>query len=230
MRPGDIISHTEMCQAEGMMLQRGMTFRAPPHHGIILMSQRPNAPYEDALDDDNNLLYEGHDAPRLARGPDPKTIDQPRYSTAGKPTDNGKFADWTDRFKAGDGPPASFRVYEKLKDGIWSYKGMFLLKDYRLQRSGPRLVFKFLLTGTDEGDSPADPLSRTYESETRQIPTWVKQFVFKRDKGCCVQCGATDQLHFDHDLPFSKGGSSANPDNVKLLCARHNLSKGAKIL
>lgn len=219
-----------MCQAEGMMLQRGMTFRPPPHHGIILMSQRPNAPYEDALDDDNNLLYEGHDAPRAAGGPDPKSIDQPRYSSTGRPTENGKFADWTDQFKAGKSPPARFRVYEKLKDGIWSYKGMFLLKDYRLQKSGPRLVFKFLLTGTDEGATPADPLSRAYDSETRQIPTWVKQIVYKRDKGRCVDCGATDQLHFDHDLPFSKGGSSANPSNVKLLCARHNLSKGAKIL
>jgi hypothetical protein len=233
VRPGDILSHTEMCQMEGMMLQKGMTFRAPPNHGIILMSQRPNAPYEDAMDDDNNLLYEGHDAPRTSRDVDPKTVDQPRYTTLGRATENGKFADWTDRHKAGEVPRARFRVYEKLQKGIWSFKGTFLLKDYRLQRAGQRLVFKFMLTSVDEDEGTGmemDQSARIYEAETRQIPTWVKQYVFKRDKGRCVECGAEDKLHFDHDLPFSKGGASANPSNVKLLCARHNLSKGARIL
>jgi 5-methylcytosine-specific restriction endonuclease McrA len=31
-------------------------------------------------------------------------------------------------------------------------------------------------------------------------------------------------------LPFSKGGTSLNAQNVQLLCMRHNLAKGAKIL
>jgi 5-methylcytosine-specific restriction endonuclease McrA len=67
------------------------------------------------------------------------------------------------------------------------------------------------------------------EEFTRVIPSWVKQAVFKRDKGKCVLCGAKDQLHFDHDLPFSKGGTGLVPENVRILCARHNLSKGARI-
>jgi hypothetical protein len=37
-------------------------------------------------------------------------------------------------------------------------------------------------------------------------------------------------LHFDHDLPYSKGGASITEDNVQLMCARHNLQKGAKII
>jgi 5-methylcytosine-specific restriction endonuclease McrA len=40
---------------------------------------------------------------------------------------------------------------------------------------------------------------------------------------------AADELHFDHVLPFSKGGTSLKVENVQLLCARHNLSKSAKI-
>ncbi len=32
--------------------------------------------------------------------------------------------------------------------------------------------------------------------------------VWKRDKGRCVMCGSDNNLHYDHDLPFSKGGSS----------------------
>ncbi|MEJ2255136.1 MAG: HNH endonuclease [Nitrospirota bacterium] len=42
-------------------------------------------------------------------------------------------------------------------------------------------------------------------------------------------CGATDELHFDHDLPYSKGGTSITEENVRILCARHNLKKSHKI-
>lgn len=35
----------------------------------------------------------------------------------------------------------------------------------------------------------------------------------------------TDELHFDHILPFSRGGTSLTTENVQLLCARHNLQK-----
>lgn len=213
------------------MLQRGMTFRTPPDHGIILMSQRPNAPYADILDDDGHLIYEGHDMPRVGGGPDPKRINQPRYTSRGIPTENGKFADWTDRFKAGTVPAARFRVYEKVRDGIWNYRGTFLLRDYLFRPSEGRNVFKFVLEST--GDSMAGSIERLpeplHDAQTRQIPTWVKQAVYKRDKGRCVQCGASDHLHFDHDLPFSKGGSSATPQNVRILCARHNLAKSDRI-
>ncbi len=65
--------------------------------------------------------------------------------------------------------------------------------------------------------------------QTRQIPGKVKLAVFKRDKGVCTQCGAKDNLHFDHILPYSKGGTSLNEENIQLLCARHNLQKSAKI-
>ncbi|MGD9934242.1 MAG: HNH endonuclease [Dehalococcoidia bacterium] len=230
MKPGDIMTHTEMCQVEGQMLQRGMTFRPPPLHGIILMSQRPNAPYADVLDDDGNLVYEGHDETR-GTAAEPKRVDQPRYTARGRPTENGKFADWTDEFKAGKQPPARFRVYEKIRDGMWSYRGMFLLRDYRYESSGARRVFRFVLKAMDDpdGDQMTGPSESLHLAQTRQIPTWVKQFVFKRDGGKCVICGSADQIHFDHDLPFSKGGSSAMPENVRVLCARHNLSKGARI-
>jgi len=34
----------------------------------------------------------------------------------------------------------------------------------------------------------------------------------------------------DHDLPWSKGGTSITENNVQLLCARHNLEKRDRIL
>ena len=230
MNPGDIITHDQMRDFEKMMLQRGMTFRPPPAHGIILMSLRPNAPYFDAVEEDGSVVYEGHDAPLSARG-DPKSIDQTRTTPRGRLTENGKFADWADKTKRGAAAPARFHVYEKLRKGIWTFRGVFELRDYWVAHDGRRNVFKFRLAPTDTspiaGVRHADPDS--YEGRSRQIPTWIKQYVYKRDKGRCVLCGATDNLHFDHDLPFSRGGTSLRAENVQLLCARHNLTKGNKI-
>jgi 5-methylcytosine-specific restriction endonuclease McrA len=42
-------------------------------------------------------------------------------------------------------------------------------------------------------------------------------------------CGDTKNLHFDHELPFSKGGTSLSAKNVRLLCMKHNLQKSDKI-
>jgi 5-methylcytosine-specific restriction endonuclease McrA len=64
----------------------------------------------------------------------------------------------------------------------------------------------------------------------RVIPTHVKLEVWKRDGGKCVVCDSRENLHFDHDLPFSKGGSSLTAKNVQILCAKHNLEKHDKIL
>ncbi len=45
-----------------------------------------------------------------------------------------------------------------------------------------------------------------------------------------TQCGSSENLHFDHIIPFSKGGSSKTASNIQLLCAKHNLKKGAKFV
>ena len=75
----------------------------------------------------------------------------------------------------------------------------------------------------DEGMSQAAPiLIRSYKKEA-ELEVW------KRDGGRCALCGATDELHFDHIVPFSKGGTSLTVENVQLLCARHNLQKSDRI-
>ena len=48
----EIISYNEMCQREGLSLQRGMNFSSNGRPSIILMSQRSNAPYDDVILDD----------------------------------------------------------------------------------------------------------------------------------------------------------------------------------
>lgn len=226
----EILTYWEMCSRQGMALQRGMCFRAPPVHGVILMSRRRNAPYVDELSpDESALFYEGHDVPRTKDIPDTKILDQPRLDRYGKPTENGRFAAWVDEFKQGNVSPAIFRVYEKMRPGVWTDRGLYLLKDYDYRLVDERRVFKFRLEQANFDSSAPHESARTDLRVTRQIPSRIKQLVYKRDGGRCVICSATDQLHFDHDLPFAKGGTSVLPENVRILCARHNLAKSAKI-
>jgi hypothetical protein len=208
-----------------------MTFRAPPNVGVILMSPRINAPYSDALDGDGNLLYEGHDVPRSAAHPEPKRVDQPRFLPSGRPTENGKFAESVDRHLTNGAQAALFHVYEKLRDGIWTFRGAYALIGYHYLELGERHVFRFQLRPTrDRGWDRAETFAESEDyAMTRRIPTSVKQEVYKRDRGRCVICGSATELHFDHDFPFSKGGTGLTADNVRLLCARHNLSKGGRI-
>jgi hypothetical protein len=226
----EIISYIEMCQRESSSLQRGMNFDLGVSYAVILMSVHPNAPYRDRFEGDGStVIYEGHDAPRSRAMPDPKAVDQPERTPAGTLTENGKFYRAALQHKAGGAAPKPIRVYEKIRQGIWSYNGVFQLADAWREHDGQRRVFKFKLAAVESTDCATAPRG-TQRQRRRLIPTGVKMEVWKRDGGKCVVCGATDELHFDHDLPYSLGGTSVKPENVQLLCARHNLSKGAKIL
>lgn len=221
----EILGYIEMCQREHCSLQKGMNYREAPGISVMLMSRRPGAPYEDEMSEDGSeLIYEGHDAARNTSIPNPKAVDQPWTLPSGGPTDNGKFA-------RASGQGAVVRVYEKLKDGIWSDKGLFDLVAFEYKESGGRRVFKFHMRLAADQREPVQSLTAIAADRpmSRMIPGWVKQAVYKRDKGQCVICGARDQLHFDHDLPFSRGGTGLRPENVRILCARHNLEKGARI-
>jgi hypothetical protein len=218
-----------MCQREGLSLQRGMNFRAGGSYSIILMSQRPNAPYRDRIEDEGaTLIYEGHDEPRRQGQPDPKESDQPRFSTSGRLTENGKFENAVNRFKHGVAPPERVLVYEKIRDGIWSYNGLFHLVGCWTEFDGKRQVFKFKLEATID-DTFTEQSAAWDIDTTRLIPSSVKLAVWKRDNGRCVTCGATDNLHFDHIIPYSRGGTSLRAENIQLLCARHNLAKRDRI-
>ena len=229
---GHVISYLEMCQKEGTSLQRGMNFRLKGRHSVILMSVRPNSPYRDEVQDDGAvLIYEGHDEPKRNGILDTKILDQPERLAGGRLTENGKFHQAAQQFKSGKKGPDIVQVYEKIKDGIWTDNGFFHLVDSWIESDGIRNVFKFKLIAVENvsDESAAEDLPNRLVERSRIIPTSVKLEVWSRDGGKCVTCGATDELHFDHILPFSKGGTSLKAENVQLLCARHNLSKSAKI-
>lgn len=229
---GNVISYIDMCQKEGTSLQKGMNFRLKGKHSVILMSVRPNAPYKDEIQEDGSvLIYEGHDVPKTMGISDPKSLDQPERRKNGTLTENGKFHKAAQDYKAGMKHPDLVRVYEKIKPGIWSDNGYFQLVDSWTENGGHRNVFKFKLIAIEdvEDETLSEDIRDKQVERSRIIPTNVKLKVWARDEGRCIICGANDDLHFDHIVPFSKGGTSLKAENIQLLCARHNLEKSAKI-
>lgn len=219
----------EMCQREGAQLQKGMNFQMGGNHSVILMSVQNNAPYQDRIEDNGEtLIYEGHNISK-AYSKLPQLEDQPEFLPSGRPTENGKFAAAARAHTNNNEAPDRVRVYEKIKKGIWSYNGVFHLVDTWQEADEHRQVFKFKLIAV-EGDEDFSKPVKTDIAHRRIIPTPVKLEVWKRDGGKCTQCGATDELHFDHVLPYAKGGTSMTAENVQLLCARHNLQKSDKLI
>jgi hypothetical protein len=224
----DILSYREMCDAENSQtMQRGMNFRMNPLYSVFLMSQKSNAPYSDKVYEDGMTIeYEGHDMTK-SYTETPKTQDQPEYLPSGRITQNGLFIKAVNDFKNNRSNPEIVKIYEKINAGVWSLKGYFDLVDYKIEISNGRNVFRFILKLSDK---PENFTTNDYSLiHSRLIPSQVKKDVWKRDQGKCVLCSESKNLHFDHDLPFSKGGTSLLVNNVRLLCAKCNLSKSDKI-
>jgi hypothetical protein len=228
IEPGDVISYLDMCREERVNLQRGMNFRLGGSYSVILMSLRKNAPYADRIEDEGRvLIYEGHDIPKTKDVANPKAVDQPMQNPSGILTQNGLFFSAAKRYESAEIEAELVRVYEKIHPGIWVYNGLFKLVNAWQETSNARKVFKFRL------ELLRDKLPEDMETENldhnRVIPASIKLQVWKRDKSRCVKCGSTGNLHFDHIIPYSKGGSSLVAENIQLLCARHNLGKRDKI-
>ncbi len=206
-----------------------MNFRLHPNYSILLMSQRSNAPYTDRIQEDGvTIEYEGHDVSKKSYNHNPKFEDQVDLLPTGKLTQNGLFIKAAENYKNGKSGPELVKIYEKVLPGVWSLKGIFDLLDYKVVFDNCRNVYRFILRLAEDQKINIDASTQIAE-HTRVIPSKVKQEVWKRDSGQCVLCGSKDNLHFDHELPFSKGGTSLTPKNVRLLCMKHNLQKSAKI-
>lgn len=51
--------------------------------------------------------------------------------------------------------------------------------------------------------------------------------IYRSQNGMCVYCENREDLHLDHKIPLSRGGSNW-PYNLQWLCQFHNLSKATK--
>jgi hypothetical protein len=70
-------------------------------------------------------------------------------------------------------------------------------------------------------DPPSSP-ARDVIAETVRLAVW------RRDAGRCVSCGSRERLQFDHVIPVAMGGAGT-VENLQLLCATCNGSKGAAL-
>jgi len=63
------------------------------------------------------------------------------------------------------------------------------------------------------------------KARRERIPAEVRNFVWLRDGGRCVNCGSEEELQFDHVIPHAKGGGAAVA-NIQILCGDCNRAKG----
>lgn len=222
----EVISYNQLVMREGgQHIQKGMNFRVQDNYSIVLMSTRKNAPYADVIFDNGVIKYEGHDVPSTS-DLDKKTLDQELRTGTGKLTENGKFYSAAQEYKKGNNAPEKVKVYRKLRKGIWVDMGFYKLIDAKQEQDEHRKVFKFFLEPSIE-ESEDSKLKQDLLHD-RIIPGDIQRTVYERDQGKCQKCGSSENLHFDHIIPYSKGGSSKVAKNIQLLCAKHNLQKGAK--
>jgi 5-methylcytosine-specific restriction endonuclease McrA len=66
------------------------------------------------------------------------------------------------------------------------------------------------------------------EPRRTRIPREVRLAVFERDGGRCVECGSRFEIQYDHVIPVAMGGA-ATVQNLQILCAPCNRSKGASL-
>jgi len=87
-------------------------------------------------------------------------------------------------------------------------------------------LFVYLLISTHRSKIPRS--ERLKSDDSRYVSSEVRQAVWRRDHGRCVICGSQRKLHYDHIIPFSKGGSNTEK-NIRILCEKCNLRKSDKI-
>ena len=71
-------------------------------------------------------------------------------------------------------------------------------------------IFLELMRGEEKG----------LKKRSRSIPQPVKMAVVTRDGGKCRRCRSTQDLQYDHIVPYSSGGSSTDVNNIQLLCGK----------
>ncbi len=137
--------------------------------------------------------------------------------------------------------PAELAVkIERLKD-LHAHK----LKDGSLAEVIEMAVDMLLTKTAPEGTAePRNKVRRKVDApardarahvEARRPPAAVQRDVWKRDEGQCTftdfegrRCSARGRLQIDHIKPWALGGSSRDPDNLRLLCQAHNLFAAEK--
>ncbi len=95
-------------------------------------------------------------------------------------------------------------------------------------------AFQLLLKETNPAKEPARKLPpKPPAKHSRYVQAATRRLVWQRDGGGCRHslpsgrlCESRAFLEIDHIVPWSLGGSSLDPANLRLLCRAHNQYKG----
>lgn len=140
-----------------------------------------------------------------------------------------------------------YNEYGKIDESKWKrelrkFINSIILKEttlpYHLHTSNPAKAKPEVISDLIENinniivaEFPQDLIKTKKAKKTRTrkpIPSKVKDEVWNRDGGQCVQCGSKENLEFDHIIPHSRGGADT-VRNLQLLCEHCNRSKSANI-
>ena len=80
----------------------------------------------------------------------------------------------------------------------------------------------------DRAKSLASAKSAPIDSKRGHIPSDLRLLIWAKYEGSCASCGATSELQFDHIIPVVMGGATSE-ENLQILCASCNRSKGASL-
>jgi 5-methylcytosine-specific restriction endonuclease McrA len=85
-----------------------------------------------------------------------------------------------------------------------------------------RLVGRSTSTSADleTHDGPVQALERRGRSGQvgNPLPSdWVRMYVWRRDRGRCVQCGSHERVWFEYIVPVMAGGRNKE-QNIRLMC------------
>lgn len=92
-------------------------------------------------------------------------------------------------------------------------------------QTNPRLAHAILRTAVGRANQTV--VSNVVDG-SRHISREIRQRVWQRYGGRCVECNSTHYLEFDHVIPVARGGSNSE-NNVQLLCRGCNLKKSDHI-
>jgi len=210
-----------------------MDYGAPDSYSVVLVSFRFDQPYEDKKLEKGVIEYEGHDNTEL----DPKIRKLHDQITTwyGKTNANGQFWEAAKAYEKGDiKQPRAVKIYERLSKEFsreydnfeYTDLGFYKLISAKYVSDEKRLSFKFYLEpGNENLVRSRTNLDEILKVERVAIPREIKQLVFDRDNGRCVKCKSSQNLQFDHDFPYSLGGTSLSPDNIQILCIKCNTKK-----